>query len=116
MSYDLDFWKQPPGSVFDPQATYERLSSGESVEGLLNLPIEMIMQKIAETFHDWVRLDDATWESAKRGSFQVYTTPQFLRVDCYGMDGEDMNTLIDIAHDFGCPLYDPQVGTRFDAS
>lgn len=25
-----------------------------------------------------------------------------------------MNALMDVPLDFGCPLYDPQIGTRFD--
>lgn len=35
-------------------------------------------------------------------------------IDCYGMDGEDMNKFIDILFEYGCPLYDPQVGERYD--
>ena len=42
------------------------------------------------------------------------TTPQFVRIDCYGMKGEDMNKFIDILDEYGCPLYDSQVGERFD--
>ena len=26
-----------------------------------------------------------------------------------------MNTIMDILADYGCPLYDPQISTRFDA-
>jgi hypothetical protein len=29
------------------------------------------------------------------------------------MEGDDMNRLIDVAPAFGCPLDDPQVGTRY---
>lgn len=47
------------------------------------------------------------------GAFQIFTTSQIVRFDCYGMQGADMNILIDILLDFGCPLYDPQISTRF---
>lgn len=44
-----------------------------------------------------------------KGTFQIMTTPQFVR-----MEGEDMNKFIDTLDEYGCPLYDPQVGERFD--
>jgi hypothetical protein len=60
-------------------------------------------------------LDTQTWQGAN-GSFQIYTTSQFFRIDCYGMDGEDINKFIDVGAEFDCPLYDPQVNQRFDGS
>ena len=116
MSYDLNFWKYESNSPSnDHQSVYLRLSNGERVEGLANIPIDDILRRIEETFSSqgWTSLDSkSTWESAK-GAFQVFTTPQFFRVDCYGMRGEDMNCFINIASEFGLPLYDPQVGKRF---
>src|SRR5436305_9119627 len=96
MGYDLNFWKQRPGSTLDPQDVYQRLSEDKQVEGLEDLPIDRIMTRIVETFGvGWERLAPDTWESAD-GSFQVFTTPQSFRVDCYGLTGEDMNRFIDI--------------------
>jgi hypothetical protein len=116
MSYDLDFWKQQPGSTLDPQGVYERLSEGERVEDFEELPIERIMSRIAEAFAaGWERLGPNDWESSQ-GSFQVSTTPQSFRVDCYGLAGEVMNLFIEIGQEFGCPLYDPQTGVRFEDS
>ncbi len=115
MSYDLDFWKYKPGVSLDHQATYEKLSDGQVVDGLEELPISRITARLKEVFADWDQLDDETWEGDS-GSFQIFTTPQFFRVDCYGMDEEDMNKIIDIGSEFGCPLYDPQVTTRYDGT
>ncbi len=113
MSYDLNFWKQQPGLMLDPQGVYERLSEGEKVEGVEELPIDRIRARIAEAFVvGWERLDPDNWESSQ-GSFQVFMTPQSFRVDCYGLTGELMNIFIEIGQEFGCPLYDPQTGVRF---
>lgn len=113
MSYDLGFWKQSPALTIEPQSVYERLSEGESVEGLDELPIEKIMTRIGEVFSDgWEKLDPTNWESSQ-GAFQVFTTPQFFRVDCYELTGDDMNLFIDIGKEFGCSLYDPQEGVRY---
>lgn len=54
------------------------------------------------------------FEKEGRGAFQIFTTPQVVRLDCYGMQEADLNALIDLFIAFGCPLYDPQVSTRFD--
>ena len=117
MSYDLDFWKYKDKSNQDHQKTYEALSDGETLDSVEELPIEKMKERVAELFSSgWERLDDLTWEAGSddRGSFQLFTTAQFFRVDCYGMEGDDMNHFIDIGVEFGCPLYDPQVSQRYD--
>ena len=115
MSYDLDFWKYKPGVMLDHQQVYERLSDGQQVEGLCDLPIVDILQRVKIVFTDagWEQLDELNWEGDD-GAFQIFTTPQFIRFDCYSMDGDDMNRIIDIADEFDCPLYDPQAGQRYD--
>ena len=114
MSYDLNFWKCRQGVDLEHQAVYERLSGGEHVDGLEELPIATIRAKIAEAFREgWEQLDPDTWESSDSGMFQLFTTPQFFRVDCYGMEGEVMHRFIDILAAHGAPLYDPRVERRF---
>lgn len=113
MSYDLDFWRYKAGVTLDDQDVYERLSDGQFVEGLEELPIDKMRARIAEIFNvGWTKLDFNTWDSGKK-SFQVFTTRQFFRVDCYGLTGDEMNSIIDLAHEFRCPLYDPQEGKRY---
>ena len=47
-------------------------------------------------------------------SFQIITTEQFVRFDCYGgIIRGDINIIIDILLKYGCPLYDPQIGICF---
>src|SRR6266404_8221566 len=106
MSYDLNFWRYKPGVSLDNQKTYELLSDGQSVDGLENIPIDQIKKRVSEEFakKGWERLDDDNWESQK-GAFQLFTTPQFFRVDCYAMQGEDMNIFIDVAREFSCPFF-----------
>ncbi|WP_111412020.1 hypothetical protein [Billgrantia lactosivorans] len=117
MSYDLNFWKYNDGIALEHQVVYERLSDGKHVEGLEELPIGAMLERLKDLFADgWRQVDETTWENERRGAFQIFTTPQFFRVDCYGMRGEDMNRLIDLGAEFGCPLYDPQAGVRFDGN
>lgn len=115
MSYDLNFWQYQDGVYLDHQSVYERASNEEIVEGLADLPIDQIIKDIAQAFIDWKKIEEFTWEHPTGvGAFQIMTTPQFVRIDCYRMDGEDMNRFIDVMLNHDCPLYDPQVSQRYD--
>ena len=115
MGMDLDFWKYKKDVHLDNQKVYEKsCCDGEHVDGLEDLPIERILIKIADSFSDWQCIDKETFEKEGRGSFQIFTTSQIVRFDCYGMDEDDLNLLIDIMLLFDCPLYDPQISQRFD--
>jgi hypothetical protein len=116
MSYDLSFWRCISGSELDHEQVYQQLCNGVAVDGLERLPIEALLERVDDVFANWEKLDNVTFDGGERGSFQLFTTPQLFRVDCYGMSGDEMNRLIDIASEFSCPLYDPQVGKRFDKS
>ena len=114
MSYDLNFWKYKEGAETNHQTVYEALSEGQVVEGLEAIPIEDIVQRVGSVFGgQWERLSEVGWESAN-GAFQLSYSSQFFRVDCNGMSGDDMNKFIDIGNEFGCPLFDPQVGKRYE--
>ncbi|MGL1935705.1 MAG: hypothetical protein OCD01_11825 [Fibrobacterales bacterium] len=116
MSYDLNFWKYKKEVYLDNQDVYEKCSEELIVDGLEELPIGAIILKTKEEFKDWI-IDDSGVDfenQASDGAFQISTTRQFLRFDCYGMNGSDMNRIIEVMITFDCPLYDPQVPKRYD--
>lgn len=76
--------------------------------------MRQLNKKITEAFSDWDKVDENSFEMVAEGAFQIMTTPQFVGIDCYGMEGEDMDKFINILDKYGYPLYDPQVGERFD--
>lgn len=116
MSLDLNFWRYQDGAAHDDAKVYETACCcGETVNGLETLPIQEILREIAGRFSDWTAVSPSDYEKEGRGAFQIFTTPQVVRFDCYGMNGGDMNALMDVLAEFGCPLYDPQVSTRFDS-
>lgn len=86
----------------------------ERVEGLELLPIETVLKETAAAFHEWTSLDPFNYETKEHGSFQISTTPQTIRFDCYSMEQADMKRFSSILSKFSCPLYDPQQGVRFD--
>lgn len=114
MSMHLAFWKYNDGIYLDNQEVYERSCvEEESVEGLSILPIGEILKKVSEVFSDYDNLGDYNFESSK-GLFTVFTTDCFVLFDCRGMFATELNKIIDIMAEFDCPLYDPQITTRFD--
>lgn len=87
----------------------------EEVESLALLPIEDILSETASAFQDWNALDAFNFEKKEgEGSFQISTTPQTVRFDCYSMERADMKRFSTVMSKFGCPLYDPGQGVRFD--
>ncbi len=116
MSMDLNFWKYKENAAHDNEMVYQTACcEGEWMDELETLPVDEILKKIASVFPDWTIQDGGKdFEKEGHGAFQIFTTSQIIRFDCYGMLETDMNSLMDILIDFGCPLYDPQISTRFD--
>ena|SRR5260370_29551305 len=116
MSYDLAFWKYKRDVRVDHLGIYVRLSEGEVVDEVEELPVSGIMERVKVAFSEgWKQLDDTTWHSDDGKAFFALTvTSQFFMVECKSMEGGDMNKIMDVALEFGCALYDPQVGKRFD--
>lgn len=116
MSMDMSFWKYKDGVEHNDAAVYETACcDGEMMDELESLPIDEILKKIADVFSDWSVQDDGKdFEKEGHGAFQIFTTPQIVRFDCYGLQESDANALMDVLIGFGCPLYDPQISIRFD--
>ncbi len=115
MGYDLNFWRYKKGISLNHQEVYEKCSDEETVEGLEELPYDAILKDISEEFAGWKTENITDFENHDgKGAFVIMYTNQFFRFDCYGMEGEDMNRIIDIMHRYQCPLYDPQVTKRYD--
>lgn len=117
MSMDLNFWKYKKNITHDHTAIYQvACCDGKLMEELETLLIDEILKRISVVFADWtIQNHGKDFEKEGHGAFQIFTTPQIVRFDCNGMQENDMNTLMDILIDFGCPLYDPQISTRFDS-
>lgn len=117
MSMDLNFWRYKENTVHDHAVVYQKACcDGDAMEELEILPVDEILKKITTVFSDWTIQDSGKdFEKEGHGAFQIFTTSQIVRFDCYDMQEVDMNSLMDILIDFGCPLYDPQISTRFDS-
>jgi hypothetical protein len=113
--YELLFWKYLDEVYLNHHEVYEAIDEQLEVEGLEELPVDVIINRINSVFSDWERIDENSWKNSNgKGAFHVKTTPQSIKIDCYGTEGKTMNLLVDTMAEFKCPLYDPQVPQRYD--
>lgn len=113
--YELLFWRYLDEIYLNNQEVYEALLEKQEVEGLENLPVQVILNRIGSVFSQWEKVDENSWKNnTGKGAFQIITTPQSIKIDCYGTEGKTMNKLVDLLEEFKCPLYDPQVPERYD--
>jgi hypothetical protein len=113
--YELIFWRYQDGIYLNHHLVYEAITEQQIVEGLEDLPVTVILNRINSVFSNWEKVDENSWKNPNgKGAFQVKTTPQSIQIDCYGTEGKTMNLLVDTMEEFKCPLYDPQVPERYD--
>lgn len=113
--YELIFWRYKDEVYLNNQEVYEKLVDGKLVDGLEELPIQVIENRISKVFSKWERVDENSLKNTDGvGAFQIITTSQSVQINCYGTQGKDMEKLCEILEEYKCPLYDPQVPMRYD--
>ena len=113
--YELIFWQYEDEIYLNHHEVYEALCDKEIVAGLKILQIDVILNRIAKLFIDWQKIDNDSWQNSKtNAAFQIKTTSQSIKIDCYGTDGKTMDTLAGILDEYHCALYDPQIPARYD--
>ncbi|WP_439690291.1 hypothetical protein ACRQ4C_04585 [Curtobacterium sp. SP.BCp] len=121
MSQQFVFWRAE--RALDSAAVYSSLlEDGVTVDGLEPLDPGLAERAIITAFPTWTvelaRADGGNQTMlagpGERGAIDVGYLPQAVVATCYGMDPEEWNVVIRAFTDLGMPLYDPQIGHRFD--
>jgi hypothetical protein len=84
---------------------YESLDEESAIEGLEELPVQVILNRIASVFSKWEKVDTNSWKNNSGGAFQVLTTSQSIQIDCYGTEEGKMDLLVSVMEEYKCPLY-----------
>lgn len=113
MGRDLSFWKYKTPSNTSNKTIYTKLSQGEFLECIDEIPIEQIINDFRNEFDDWINQKGEYFENNEE-AFQLMVTKQFVRADCYSLSEYSMNKIIDIMLKYDCPLYDAVIDVRFD--
>jgi hypothetical protein len=113
--YELVFWKYEDDVYLNNHEVYEAILDESEVEGLAILPIQVILNRISNLFQTWTKVDENSWQHPNnKGAFQIKTTSQSVKIDCYGTEGKTMDLLVSILEEFKTALYDPQIPVRYD--
>ena len=112
MSYDMSFWKQKTEIKKTNNEIYRILSGGEEIDGLCELPVSDIRNDFETVFKSW-SISKNVFEKENQ-YFELMLKKQFVRVDCYGVEIQYLNAIIDIMLKYDCPFYDASIDTRFN--
>jgi hypothetical protein len=105
--YELLFWKYQDGIYLNHHLVYEALVEQETVEGLEELPVQVILNRIVCIFK-MGKVDESSWKNTNGvGAFHINTTPKHSNRLLWNR-WETMNLLADTMEEFKCPAYDPQ--------
>lgn len=58
--YELLFWKYKEGIYLNHHLVYEALVEQESVEGIEDLPVDVIINRINSVFSNWEKVDESS--------------------------------------------------------
>ena len=119
MSYDLWFWRQSKPLPLTLDQICEALAEEDDIDGIETLPIEQIKQALIDEFPNIDdQLSSMIWDG-NDSYFQVSwpVSASHIAVSCgYKLlDNPDpLNRVIEAMGRFGCALYDPQTGERYE--
>jgi hypothetical protein len=102
----LLFWNPGPNVRLSPAEVAQELIWGEEVEGLIDLPVKEIIERLKTEFPQHDEQPGTLIGHGGDGSFEVTWTWQHLRVECHDLPAADRQRLIDAVESFGCMAYD----------
>jgi hypothetical protein len=104
----LLFWNPGPNVRLSPMEVAQELTWGEEVEGLIDLPVKEIIDRLKSEFPQHDEQPGTLVAHGGIGKFEATWTWQHLRVECHDLPAADRQRLIDAVESFGCMAYDSQ--------
>ena len=101
----LMFWHAGPQVQLSSAEIYRELTWGEEVEGLVDLPVREIIDRLKAAFPRHEEQSGLFIGHTGCGSFEATWTWQYFKVACRELDEEERELLIKTV---GYRAYDPQ--------
>jgi hypothetical protein len=98
----LLFWKAGPNVKLTQPEVARELLWGEEVDGLIDLPIREIIDRLKAEFPRHDEKPGLLVCQGDSGSFEATWTWQHVRVDCHDLPEVDRQRLIDAIESFDC--------------
>jgi len=104
----LLFWNPGPSVRLSPAEIARELVWGEEVEGLIDLPVKEMIERLKTEFPQHDEQPGTLVARIGDGKFEATWTWQHLRIDCHELPAAARQRLIDTVESFGCMAYAPQ--------
>lgn len=101
----LMFWQAGPHVQLAPAEICRELVWGEEVEGLIDLPVRDIIDRLRAAFPRHEEQSGQLIGHSASGSFEATWTWQFVKVTCHDLEEESREL---IAQAVGFAPYDPE--------
>ena len=86
--YELLFWNYKEGIYLNHHEVYENLIDNVLIDGLEDIPQEVISNRITSIFKNWNKVDANSWENPNgKGAFQVKTNSQSVIIYAFQRTG-----------------------------
>jgi hypothetical protein len=102
----LLFWNPGPNVRLTSAEVARELAFGEEVEGLIDLPVKEIIDKLQAEFPQCQEQPGTLVGHSGGGTFEATWTWQHLKIDCHNFSAADRQRLIETIEAFGCMAYD----------
>ncbi len=102
MQSDLLFWKAGPALKLSAPEVTRELIWGEEVDGLVDLPIRDILDRLKAEFPDHDEKTGLLVGRTSGGAFEATWSWQHLKVHCHDLPAADRQRLIDMIESFDC--------------
>jgi hypothetical protein len=108
-NYTLLFWRAGSAVKLSPAEIARELMWGEEVDGLIDLNVRDILDRLKAEFPDCQETAGQFLARAAGGSFEATWTWQYFRIDCRDLPLFQREEVVATFQSFGCLAYDPQL-------
>jgi len=109
---DLLFWKAGPAIKLSAPEIARELVWGEEVDGLCDLPIREIIDRLKVEFPQHEEKTGNFIGHGASGSFEATWSWQYVRIECRDLPATDRQRLIDAIEAFDCMAYERPENAR----
>jgi hypothetical protein len=114
MPHVIYLWREERDTGLSPAEVQRRLDADEDVEGLADLPIKEMLERLNQEFPGCKETaGQLTWTGGLE-RFRANWTWQFLRLEGDQLSEEHRDRFFDLARSFGCPVFDPQMNLKME--
>jgi hypothetical protein len=104
----LMFWKERQPLVLSPAEVCRELVWGEDVDGLVDLPVKEILDRLKGAFPRHRETPGLVVVQPAAGYCEATWTWQHVRLQCHDVSPADRERLIEILAEFGCQPYEAE--------